>query len=100
MARRFGATVTIITIVGFGCPDWILGFRGITIIVERKRPGEPLSDKQEQFVRQWNGGPIILIETAEQMQALLTARDLLGWLAARDLRVLMELVPKVDYRLV
>jgi len=98
MARRFGCTVTIITIVGFGVPDWILGFRGVTIMVERKKPGEELNERQEKFVKEWNGGPLILLETPTQLQAMLTARDLWGWLAARDLRVLMGLVPAVDYR--
>lgn len=87
LARRLGATVRITTLVGFGFPDVVIGFRGInllgeaklpdTVVVGRKRkPRKPTKTEQRQagFRREWTG-QVAEIAGAADMVALLTAAD-------------------------
>ncbi len=86
LARRLGASVAITSKVGHGCPDSWLGFRGQDVPIEFKTPGElgkngkrkkggKLRDKQEDFQRTWQGQPVRVVETAEQLVAVLLELD-------------------------
>jgi hypothetical protein len=90
LARRLGATVTITSHVGFGFPDWVLGIRGATILVERKTRGGAYRTSQVQFYRRWTGGPIVKVETTDDLLGLLTAGDPAGWARDRDVRTTAE----------
>lgn len=91
-ARKLGATIAITTGVGDGYPDWTVGYRQRTFLVERKaKPGrleDLFEDSQIVFYRRWNGGPIVLIESQERLMQMLTVPDLDGWLQANNLCLL------------
>jgi hypothetical protein len=82
LARDLDATVWITSLLGFGFPDWVVGFRGLTILVERKRPGGDLRESQHDFRKTWKGGTYVVIETADELVAMLTSVDVLAWIAA------------------
>lgn len=86
MARELGATVTITTGVGWGFPDWVVGHRGLTVLVERKNKRGKLRDSQVKFAGEWAGSWLVKIENEAELVAMLTARDLPAWLDAHDLR--------------
>lgn len=84
-ARRLGASVEIISKVGHGCPDLLVGFRGQNLTWEVKRPGAPgktkrrkagqLRPKQEEFASRWRGAPPETIATAGDVLRSLLAVD-------------------------
>lgn len=97
MARRFNCTVAITTALGFGFPDWVMGVRGITVLVERKNRTGKMRQSQIDFARNWNGGPLIKVQDGIDLQALITSRDVLAHCAARDLRVILGFRERVHY---
>jgi hypothetical protein len=87
LGRRLGATIRITSLVGFGFPDFVLGFRGINLLGEVKRPDKivvglktkprkPTKTEQRQaaFRAEWTGQVAELSGPAD-MVALLTAAD-------------------------
>lgn len=91
LARRLGATVRITSLVGFGFPDVVIGFRGINLMAEGKLPDtNPLrpakrkatkprkltktEQNQAQFRAEW-AGQVTVIESGADVVALLTAAD-------------------------
>lgn len=46
-----------------GIPDLIVGWLGVTYLLELKSPGGRLSDAQEKFRQTWTGGPILTVRT-------------------------------------
>lgn len=91
LARRLGATVRITTLVGFGFPDFVVGFRGINLLGEAKlpdtNPARPVrgrklkprkltktEERQAQFRKEWTG-QVVVLEKPADMVALLTAAD-------------------------
>ena len=58
--RDLGATVQHLHTVGMGCPDIIVGFRGVNYLVEIKdgsKPpsGQKLTPPEQYFFDHWNG---------------------------------------------
>lgn len=47
--RRVGAAVTVLSSVGNGCPDILVGFRGQWYMMEIKVPGEHLTEDEEAW---------------------------------------------------
>lgn len=86
LARDLQASVTITSQVGWGFPDWVVGFRGLTILVERKSKRGKMRGSQVEFAAKWAGAWLVKIETAEELTAMLTARDIPAWLDRNDLR--------------
>lgn len=82
LARDLDATIWITSLLGFGFPDWVMGFRGLTILVERKRPGGELRKTQDKFRETWKGGLYVVLETADDLVAMMTAVDIPAWVAA------------------
>lgn len=89
--RRFGATVRITSLVGFGFPDVVIGFRGINLLAEGKLPDtNPLrpakrkatkprkltktEENQARFRGEW-AGQVVVIQDWTDVVALLTAAD-------------------------
>lgn len=91
--RKLGATVTSLAGVGKGCPDLLVGYRGLTLLVEVKdrrkesvgkdgytrkaRPGS-LEESQVEWLASWRGLPVIVAYTSEEaVAAVLAAVDAL-----------------------
>jgi hypothetical protein len=72
LVRAMGGTVEITTGVGDGFPDLVIGWRGLTILVEVKKPGKAaastrLRESQDLFRVRWTGGPVLDVETATEL---------------------------------
>lgn len=76
--RAIGATVVPLHMVGKGCPDLLVGFRGETILLEVKPPkgkrtirkGEE-GDAQRKFHETWRGGCLRIVHTPDEAIAVL-----------------------------
>lgn len=53
--RSFGASVQDIHEVGQGCPDIMVGFRGINFLFEVKTEGEDLNEREKEWNDEWKG---------------------------------------------
>lgn len=68
--RKVGASVQHLAGVGSGCPDLLVGFRGINFALEVKDPNQPpnkrkLTPDQADFFATWKGQANV-VETLEQ----------------------------------
>jgi len=70
--RKVGASVTILSAVGNGCPDLLVGWKGVTFLGECKSPkairktkGDGLRKSQREWMEAWRGGPVAVWETLE-----------------------------------
>lgn len=52
---------------GGGRPDLLVGFRGHTILIEVKVPGEELNRLQKRFHADWKGAPIHVAFSVQQI---------------------------------
>lgn len=77
--RAVGASVTIISKVGSGCPDLLVGFRGRVFLLEVKTPEEyatkrnGLTLKEAGWHREWRGGHLYIVESVEAALAAIDA---------------------------
>lgn len=58
--RGIGASVLILADVGDGCPDLLVGFRGVNLLLEVKDGRKPpsarkLTPDEQKFFRDWRG---------------------------------------------
>jgi hypothetical protein len=67
--RSFGASVHQLS--GKGVPDLIVGYRGITALVEVKMPKGKLTDDQKEFFDNWNGGLLFIVRTVADATSVL-----------------------------
>lgn len=58
--RKAGMTVQILSDVGKGCPDILVGYRGQNYLVEIKNGNKKLTPHEEVFFANWKGQVIIL----------------------------------------
>lgn len=74
--RRMGASVFSLHKVGKGCPDLLVGYRGLNFLVEVKN-GEKakLTEDQRAFHQCWRGQSIVL---ASPEQAIAWIRSING----------------------
>lgn len=68
--RAIGATVQPIHAVGDGCPDLLVGYRGLNILLEVKDGGKPpskrrLTEDEEAWHQKWRG-QVATVETIDQ----------------------------------
>ena len=68
--RKIGATVQPLHAVGRGCPDILVGWRGMNTILEIKDGKKPpsarkLTEDQEKWHAAWRG-QVTVVETVEQ----------------------------------
>lgn len=52
-----------------GCPDLLVGFRGMTYLLEVKGPRGRLSKEQAEFIAEWAGGPVAVVRTVDEALA-------------------------------
>jgi len=53
--RDAGATVQILSAVGKGCPDLLVGYNEVNYLLEVKMPGGKLTDDQRVWHSTWAG---------------------------------------------
>jgi hypothetical protein len=78
-ARDVGASVLILSSVGNGCPDLLIGYDGINLLIEVKDGSKPpsarrLTPDQVTFFEQWEGQKCV-VESADEMVDLLRRLD-------------------------
>lgn len=79
--RQIGASVQILSAVGGGCPDLLVGFQGRNVLLEVKRPkgprggvtGRTLTPDQVQWHRSWRG-QVAQVHTLTDALAIVTGR--------------------------
>jgi hypothetical protein len=74
--RAHGASVKSLAAVGDGCPDLLVGYRGINLLMEVKDGDLPpsarkLTDKQTQFISDWEGQICVVTSDAEAVYRLI-----------------------------
>ena len=70
MLRDFGASVQILSNVGHGCPDLLVGYRGVTYPMEIKSPGGSLTKDEYEWQQAWRGNYYIVHNVEEALQIL------------------------------
>jgi hypothetical protein len=60
---KMGATVFSLAAIGGGCPDLLVGWRGVTYLVEVKGEKGKFTPAQEDFYTRWRGGSILCLRT-------------------------------------
>lgn len=75
--REVGATVQPLHFVGRGCPDILVGFRGVNYLMEIKDGNKALSKRQltpaeREFHATW-GGQVAIVEDYEAALAVIGA---------------------------
>lgn len=65
--KRLGVNGVVTTGVGFGFPDNVFGFHGLTILVEVKGPDGKLKPTQVDFIRNWTGGAVLVVDGPEDL---------------------------------
>jgi len=73
--RAMGATVRIVT-QGNGLPDLLVGFRGMTILMEvkdgQKVPSaRKLTPAEQKFFEEWRGGIVAIVNSVDEAIDLL-----------------------------
>jgi hypothetical protein len=73
--EALGASVVSLHDAGAGVPDLLVGYRGITCLVEVKNPDTrgKLNDRQQEWHAAWLGAPIGIIYTPDQARDFLEA---------------------------
>lgn len=70
-ALKLGASVTRLDVKSEkGVPDLVVGWRGINLLVEVKRPGEKLDATQTDWHEAWRG-QCCRVESGDEMERLL-----------------------------
>jgi hypothetical protein len=86
--RQLGATVMETHALGENAPDLVVGFQGITALVELKngaRYHQTTATKRERLERQvaylraWRGGPAFVATSTEDVLAQFKAHRVDGW---------------------
>lgn len=68
--RLAGASVHILSEVGDGCPDILVGWRGKNYLLEIKTDSGKLTKDQEDWHREWRGEVSIVRSLAEAFATL------------------------------
>ena len=66
--REVGATVVDLSAVGKGCPDLLVGHRGVTYLLEVKnvKGKNRTTPDQDVFYAWWRGAPVAIVRTADE----------------------------------
>jgi hypothetical protein len=61
--EKLGCTVLDLSSDGHGCPDILVGFRGMNYLAEIKQPKKQLSLGQRALSLWWRGGKVHVLRT-------------------------------------
>lgn len=64
--RQIGCTVILLHTVGSGVPDLLVGFRGVTYLIEVKQAKGKTNLLQEQWYLHWNGRPPNVVRSIDE----------------------------------
>lgn len=74
--KSVGAIVVNLHAVGGGCPDLLVGFHGLSVLMEIKIDAKPSQNpgvraRQAAFADTWRGGPCVRVHSvAQALEAL------------------------------
>ena len=72
-----GASVLNLSRVGQGCPDLLIGYKGISCLVEIKRDSKAaFTDPQVKFMQTWRGGAVSRIDSVDAAIRLIKMLDM------------------------
>lgn len=84
MLRTVGCTVQLLHTVGQGCPDLLVGYRGVNLLLEVKDgelppSGRKLTEPEADWHRDWRGQVITVCNVREAMEAVGISAS--GWVS-------------------
>lgn len=65
--RQIGASVQVLSAVGKGCPDLLVGWHGRNTLLECKTERDKLNEVQKTWHSKWNG-QVAIVRTPEEAQ--------------------------------
>lgn len=76
--RKIGATAISLAAVGKGCPDLVVGFRGMNTLIEVKDGTKPPSERrltadQVAFHESWAGQVVVVTSAEEAVRVVVEA---------------------------
>ena len=75
--RQIGASVQLLSSVGKGCPDVLVGFRGRNVLVEVKRPklspSQHLTKDQIDWHANWGGQVCVAESISDAVEKVIAA---------------------------
>lgn len=73
--RKIGCSVTILSAVGNGVPDLLVGFRGVNFLIEVKsKKTATLTPDQVEFFRTWNGQVAVIYSVEEAINLVSSSK--------------------------
>ena len=64
--REAGATVVSLASMKHGCPDLLVGFQNVTMLMEVKKDEKAkFTPDQLDFIAKWKGGPVCRVDSIE-----------------------------------
>ena len=75
--REVGATVVDLSAVGRGVPDLLVGFRGVSYLLEVKnvKGKNRTTPDQDVFYAWWRGAPVAIVRTADEALSAIGATE-------------------------
>jgi hypothetical protein len=78
--RAIGCTVQLLHMVGQGCPDLLVGYRGHNWLLEVKDGNKPpsrrrLTDDEQEWFNEWNGTAVVVNSVEEAIAAVSEPSD-------------------------
>jgi hypothetical protein len=64
--HQVGASVTLLSMVGSGVPDLLVGFRNQTYLIEVKLGTGQLNARQRNWLGSWRGGPAVVVRSVDE----------------------------------
>jgi hypothetical protein len=72
-----GASVLNLSTVGRGCPDLLIGYRGVSCLVEVKSSEKAAyTEPQIKFMQEWRGGPVSRVDSVDAAIRLIKMLDM------------------------
>lgn len=68
--RRVGATVQHLHVVGWGCPDLLIGYHGVNYLMELKSEDGQLGLGQDTWHRNWRGQVVTVRSVDDALSAI------------------------------
>ena len=76
--KQEGVTVFSIASLGDGVPDIVVGYRGVTTLVEIKSPKGKLNALQEKWHQAWTGRPVAIVRNVKDTRKVQDALHEVG----------------------